>query len=77
MNWGLVENLRSYCLWAHPFMTVANDDIEDPTYMIKHDGSNPHTPIALLINTEIQYLERTLSSIIEDFKSHINTIIQL
>lgn len=29
MNWKLMEDLRTYCVWAHPFVNRSSDDDDD------------------------------------------------
>lgn len=38
-NWSLLENLKTYCLWAHPFVAEASydDSNEDENEVLPKD----------------------------------------
>eukprot|EP00347_Sterkiella_histriomuscorum_P022104 403331666 len=80
-NWVLLENLKTYALWAHPF--VSTDDIMDEDkndserYIKWNNVTSDFQQIHQLFTSELNYLDKLLQSLIDDFKAQINSVISI
>ncbi|CDW84426.1 UNKNOWN [Stylonychia lemnae] len=84
-SWRIIESLKSYCLWAHPFTINDQDEYEDKSDFILTQKrfealdyfEKDFQSANQLISGEINYLEKLLQSLIEEFKAQINSIISI
>ncbi|TNV86414.1 hypothetical protein FGO68_gene8432 [Halteria grandinella] len=84
MSLSLLEDLKTYTLWSHPFIDQENLSLADEnasrfkSESIKYSLSEtPLDQLDQIVKEEIAYLDKLLSSLVGDFKAQINTLIKL